>query len=99
MRKTIRILTFVWLHIFANKEKTKCLDYSFYDSFIENIDSKYRDILFNSIFEFISKNDYELPKMFFFITNIEVDWKESSITELKDKYSKYINLIKNYWIK
>jgi len=99
MRKTIRILTFIWLHIFANKEKTKCLDYSFYDSFIENIDSIYRDILFESIFEFISKNEYELPKMFFFITNIEVDWKESSIIELEKKYSKYINLIKSYWIK
>lgn len=99
MRKTLRILTFIWLHIYSNKNKTKCLDYSFYDSFIENIDYEYRDILFDTIFDFIEKNNLEIPKMFFFITRIEKDWNETSITELWKKYWKYINIINSSWIK
>ncbi len=99
MRKTLRILTFVWLHIFSTEWKTKCLDYSFYDSFIENIDYKYRDILFDTIFEFVENNKLEVPKMYFLVTKIEAKIKDSSINGLWDIYSKYVNLIDSIWLK
>lgn len=100
MRKTLRILTFIWLHIFSSKNtNTKCLDYSFYDSFIENIDYNYRNILFDTIFDFIDLNKLEIPKMIFFVTKIEKEWIESSINDLWVKHWKYINIIENNWIK
>jgi hypothetical protein len=95
MRKSIRILAFIWLHIFSRINETKCLDFSFYDSFIENIDSNYRNIIFDSLFEFIDKNKYELPKMFFFITNIENNSKDVSIYNIKNKFQDNINLIES----
>lgn len=98
-RKTLRILTFMWLHIYSQKHQTKCLEYSFYDSFIESIDSIHREVLFETLFDFIEQENLELPNMFFFITRIEKDGNEKSILDLKDKYGKYINLIENNWIK
>lgn len=99
IRKTLRILTFMWLHIYSQKHQTKCLEYSFYDSFIENIDSIHREVLFETLFDFIEQENLDLPNMFFFITRIEKDGNEKSILDLKDKYGKYINLIENNWIK
>lgn len=83
------------MHIYSQKHQTKCLEYSFYDSFIENIDSIHRELLFETLFEFIEKENLDLPNMFFFITKIEKDGKEKFILDLKDKYGKYINLIEN----
>lgn len=99
IRKTLRILTFVWLHIFSNKNKTKCLDYSFYDSFIENIDYQFRDVLFDSIFEFITKNNITVPRMYLFITKVEEKWIDSSIYKLWNNFSKHINIIDSIWLK
>ena len=99
IRKTLRILTFMGLHIYSQKHQTKCLEYSFYDSFIENIDSVHREALFETLFDFIEQENLGLPNMFFFITRIEKDGNEKSILDLKDKYGKYINLIENNWIK
>ena len=89
----------MWLHIYSQKHQTKCLEYSFYDSFIENIDSVHREALFETLFDFIEQENLDLPNMFFFITRIEKDGNEKSILDLKDKYGKYINLIENNWIK
>jgi|GEM_PF-2193578 hypothetical protein len=83
------------LHIYSQKHQTKCLEYSFYDSFIENIDSVHREALFETLFDFIEQENLGLPNMFFFITRIEKDGNEKSILDLKDKYGKYINLIEN----
>ena len=99
IRKTLRILTFMGLHIYSQKNQTKCLEYSFYDSFIENIDSIHREALFETLFDFIEQENLDLPNMFFFITRIEKDGNEKSIIDLKDKYRKYINLIEDNWIK
>ena len=98
-RKAIRVLTFMWLHIYAKQNKTKCLEYSFYDSFIENIDAIHRELLFETLFEFIEQEKLDLPNMFLFITRIEKDWKEKSILDLKEKYWNYINLIESEGIK
>lgn len=99
IRKTLRILTFMWLHTYSQKNQTKCLEYSFYDSFIENIDSIHREVLFETLFDFIKEEDLDLPNMFFFITRIEEDGNEKSILDLRDKYEKYINVIEDNWIK
>lgn len=99
IRKTLRILTFIWLHIFSNKNKTKCLDYSFYDSFIENIDYQFREVLFDTIFEFITKNNITVPSMYLFITKVEEKLNDSSIYKLWDKFSKHINIIDSIWLK
>ncbi len=98
MRKTIRILAFIWLHIFSEKALTKCLNYSFYDSFIENIDFDFRDVLFDSIFDFVEQEWIKIPMMFFFITKIEKD-NDSSIYQIFQKNQWDINLIESLWLK
>lgn len=93
IRKTIRVLTFMWLHIYWNINDNRCLNISFYDSFIENIDYSLRKVLFHSLFDFIKKENFTTPEMFLFITKVENDDKKTSINEIVNDFDKYICLI------
>lgn len=95
IRKAIRVLTFVGLQMFAEQRNAKCLDYSFYDSFIENVDWFHRDVLFDTIFDVARTKGIDVPKMFFFITKIESGVADSSIRRLAERYSEGIDLIES----
>lgn len=99
VRKAIRVLSFMWLHLYSlNKKKVRSIDISFYDTFIENTGKEYRDAIFDSIFNFILKNDYRTSKMMLFISDIERSQK-SSIHNIANKYVDYIDLYESEGLK
>lgn len=99
IRKTIRVLTFIGLHLYSNVNNNRCLNISFYDSFIENIDYTLRAVLFDSLFNHIESNNYMTPEMFLFITKVEKNKVKTSINEIVNKFNEKINLIDVTWLR